>query len=162
MRRIPRHLARAPIWLYRAGLGGLLGRRMVMLDHRGRRSGQVRHVVLETVAERGDGVVVVSGYGWDSQWLRNVQADPRVRLWRGWQRPRPATAHILDPAQTVDVLEDYRRRHPAAACLLVATLGLPALADDAPVPPDVADSLPAVLVRARRLQGSSPKSHQCP
>ena len=149
MRTIPRSLARAPIWLFRAGLGGLLGRRFVMLDHRGRRSGQERHVVLETVAERPDGVVVVSGYGWTSQWLRNIRADPRVRLWHGWQRPVSARAEVLDPAATVALLEDYRRRRPRSARLLVAAIGLPALADDAPIPADISTSLPAVRVRAR-------------
>lgn len=150
MRRIPRTLARAPIWLYRLGLGGLLGRRFVMVDHRGRRSGAVRHVVLETIAESGDGVIVVSGYGWSSQWLQNVQADPRVRLWHGWQRPRSARAEVLDPARTAAVLEDYRRRHPLAARALGQGLGLADLAAEGPVPTSVADRLPAVLIRRSR------------
>ncbi|HTM84573.1 MAG TPA: nitroreductase family deazaflavin-dependent oxidoreductase, partial [Mycobacterium sp.] len=38
---------RAPIWLYRARLGALLGSRLLMLEHRGRTSGARRYVVLE-------------------------------------------------------------------------------------------------------------------
>ncbi len=49
----PRGLARlgwrAPIWFYRLGLGGLLGRRFVLLNHIGRKSGQPRQAVLEVV-----------------------------------------------------------------------------------------------------------------
>ena len=44
-----KHLLRAPIWLYRAGLGPLLGHRFVYIAHRGRRTGARREVVLEVV-----------------------------------------------------------------------------------------------------------------
>lgn len=37
-----RRLVRAPVWLYRARLGALLGSRMLMLEHVGRSSGQSR------------------------------------------------------------------------------------------------------------------------
>jgi hypothetical protein len=45
-----RALLRAPIWLYRAGLGGLLGRRVLLLTHIGRSTGRARQVVLEVAA----------------------------------------------------------------------------------------------------------------
>lgn len=75
-RRIPRILARAPIPLYRAGFGFLLGRRLTMLEHRGRISGLPRYVVLEVLERDDDGLVVVSGYGDRAQWYRNVLAHP--------------------------------------------------------------------------------------
>src|SRR5699024_11419300 len=73
MLKIPRRIARAPIALYRLGLGGLLGRRFVLLEHRGRRSGQIRQVVLETISVDPEVIHVVSGYGEQAQWLRNVR-----------------------------------------------------------------------------------------
>lgn len=147
MLKIPRSLARAPIALYRVGLGGLLGRRFVLLEHRGRSSGLVRQVVLETLGVDADTIHVVSGYGWAAQWLRNVRADPRVRVTCGWSRPRVARAHILPAADGVAVLEDYRRRHPLAAKLLGPALGLPELAAEDVLPVELGEQLPVVRLR---------------
>lgn len=152
MLKIPRPLARAPIMLYRLGLGGLLGRRFVLLEHRGRRSGRIRQVVLETISVAPDVVHVVSGYGEESQWLRNVRADPRVRVTCGWARPRAARAHVLPAAEGVAVLEDYRRRHPLAARMLGPALDLPALAAAEPLPVTVGDRLLVVRLELRRAQ----------
>ncbi len=44
-----RWLLRAPVWLYRLRLGGLLGDRFLMLTHIGRNSGQPHQSVLEVV-----------------------------------------------------------------------------------------------------------------
>src|SRR3954462_11665890 len=83
VRRIPRWLARAPIGVFRCGLGWLFGGRLVMVEHTGRTAGRRRYVVLEVVEQEPGAVVLVSGYGRASQWLRNVVVEPRVRLWYG-------------------------------------------------------------------------------
>lgn len=150
MIRMPRPIARAPIALYRAGLGGLLGRRFVLLEHRGRRSGRIRQVVLETLSVEQDVIHVVSGYGWSAQWLRNVHADPRVRVTCGWARPRGARAQVLPSDEAVAVLEDYRRRHRLSARLLGPALGLPQLATDEPLPADLSERLPVLRLTLRR------------
>lgn len=147
--RIPRPIARAPIVLYRLGLGGLLGRRFVLLEHRGRRSGLIRQVVLETLSTEQDMIHVVSGYGWSAQWLRNVRADPRVRVTCGWARPRGARALILPPDEAVSVLDDYRQRHPLAARVLGSALELPQLSSDDPLPTELGEQLLVVRLRLR-------------
>lgn len=87
---------RAPIWLFRARLGFLMGSRLLMLEHIGRRSGQRRYVVLEVVDRPGPGrYVVASGFGERSQWFRNIQAKPSVRVFIGRHGPRAATARTL-------------------------------------------------------------------
>ena len=48
-----RRLARSPLWFYRHGLGWLLGPRLLMLEHLGRSSGQVREVCLVVVDRPG-------------------------------------------------------------------------------------------------------------
>ena len=84
-----RWLVRAPIWLYRARLGFLLGSRLLMLEHLGRKSGTRRYVVLEVVARPRPGTyVVASGFGTRAQWFRNVRANPHVRVYAGGHRPR--------------------------------------------------------------------------
>ncbi|MEV0425123.1 nitroreductase family deazaflavin-dependent oxidoreductase [Micromonospora sp. NPDC050495] len=143
-RRIPRWLARAPIPLYRHGLGRLLGRRLLMLEHRGRRTGLPRYVVLE-VADREPGCLfIASGHGQDSQWFRNLRADPRVRVWTGPHQGVPARAAVLTGEETRQRLEIYRRRHRRAAAALGRTLDIPELRDTGPLPADVATRLPLV------------------
>jgi hypothetical protein len=79
-----RWVVRVPVGLYRARLGFLLGPRLLMLEHTGRKSGARRHVVLEVVGHPQPGsYVVVSGFGDRAQWFRNVRADPRVRVFAG-------------------------------------------------------------------------------
>jgi deazaflavin-dependent oxidoreductase (nitroreductase family) len=101
--RLGRALVRAPVWLYRVGLGGLLGGRFLLLTHTGRRSGRRRRVVLEVVGrhEPSGGFLVASGYGARSQWFRNIPEDPRVRFQVGWRRfeglARPLPLVALQP-----------------------------------------------------------------
>ena len=146
-RRIPRLLARAPIPLYRCGLGWLLGPRMAMLGHRGRRSGQLRHVVLEVLERDAGTLVVVSGYGRASQWFRNIEVDPDVRIWTGRRRGVPGRAEILSAGESHDRLERYRDRHPRAAANLGRVLAMPDLTAAGPLAPDVGVRLPLVRIR---------------
>ena len=118
-----RALARAPIALYRAGLGVLLGHRMLLLEHIGRSSGERRHAVLEVTDRPAPGhYVVVSGFGERAQWFRNVVAEPRVRVSVGRRRAVPATAHRLPQERAAALLADYPRRHPRAWARLEPTI----------------------------------------
>ncbi|MFY1672720.1 nitroreductase family deazaflavin-dependent oxidoreductase [Plantactinospora sp. WMMB334] len=122
-KRLHRLLARAPIWIYRLGLGGLLGRRLVLLTHTGRSTGRERQVVLEVIGRYDDqGYLVASGYGSRAQWYRNVVAEPRVSFQVGWRR-HSGTARPLPPDESGRRLRDYARRHPRAAAWLMRTIG---------------------------------------
>ncbi|WP_211287438.1 nitroreductase family deazaflavin-dependent oxidoreductase [Isoptericola jiangsuensis] len=108
-----RWFVRAPIRFYRAGLGWLLGEDMLLLEHRGRTSGELRSAVLEVTGREGhDRYVVVSGLGPRSQWLRNVAADPRVLVSVGRRSHVPAVAVRLDPDGAAAHLERYAQEHP--------------------------------------------------
>lgn len=108
-----RALVRAPIRLYRAGLGFLFGSRMLLLEHTGRISGATRQVVLEVTDRPGpDRYVVVSGFGERAQWYRNVRATPAVRVSVGWRRSVPATAVVLPRDRAAELFAEYPRRHP--------------------------------------------------
>lgn len=108
-----RWLVRAPIGLYRAGLGFLFGSRMLLLQHTGRASGRARYVVLEVIERPAAGTyVVVSGFGAKTQWFRNVQADPRVRVSCGTRRSVPARATLLSSDESAAVLRRYADAHP--------------------------------------------------
>jgi deazaflavin-dependent oxidoreductase (nitroreductase family) len=110
-----RTLMRAPLWIYRAGLGFLFGSRMLMLEHIGRKTGLPRQVVLEVMDHpTANTYVVPSGFGDRSQWFRNVQANPRVRVHVSGRWPVPATARVLGREEADRALSAYRRRHPRA------------------------------------------------
>lgn len=146
VRHIPRALARAPIPLFRRGLGWLLGGRFAMLEHRGRVSGLPRLVVLEVLTRRPGHLTVVSGYGTGAQWYRNILADPNVRVWAGRLRAVPAVAAPMPAEQALALIDDYRRRHPYATRALGRVLGIADLAGTAPLPRDLPDRLPLVDV----------------
>jgi deazaflavin-dependent oxidoreductase (nitroreductase family) len=106
---------RAPIGLYKAGLGSLFGQRMLMLEHIGRTSGTRRYVVLEVFGHPStDSYLVVSGFGDKSQWYRNLQSNPSARIWMRGRRAVPVQAERLSDHAADVALDDYVERHPKA------------------------------------------------
>jgi deazaflavin-dependent oxidoreductase (nitroreductase family) len=119
-------LYRLPLGLYRTGLGGLLGRRFVLVHHLGRRSGQWRQVVVE-VADRDQStgaITVMSGYGKGSDWYRNLLAHPEARIQMG---THSVSVHAipLTPDESGEVVYRYGQHHPRAVRSLLHFLGLP-------------------------------------
>ena len=110
-----RALVRAPVTLYRHGLGWVLGGRVLMLEHTGRRSGRARYVCLEVVDRPGpDRMIIVSGFGERAQWYRNLRADPVCFVSAGRLRRVPAKARFMTSAEASACLGRYQRAHPAA------------------------------------------------
>lgn len=106
---------RAPIWLYRAGLGVLFGERLLLLEHTGRRTGQRRFTTLEVVGHPAPDVyIVASGFGTRAQWFRNVQADPDVRVSVGRRVSVAAHARRLADGDADAALLAYIERHQRA------------------------------------------------
>lgn len=113
---------RVPIALYRAHLGWLLGRRFVLVEHRGRVTGAVRSVVIEVVGREDDALLVASGFGTRSDWYRNLRADPRARVTTGL-RTWAVRAVPLTEDEGAATMDRYARRHPVAARGLCRYLG---------------------------------------
>lgn len=109
-----RWIVRAPILVFRAGLGWLFGGRFVMVEHIGRKSGEPRYVVLEVIERETNALRVASGHGSRAQWLKNLQANPAARLWVGRSKGVAATARILPESDAAAVLARYARVHPDA------------------------------------------------
>ena len=123
-----RAFLRAPIYLYRARLGLLLGHRFVYLAHRGRTSGLRREAVLEVMRydARSPEIVVVAAWGARSDWYRNITATPALEVRSGrdrWIEPRQRE---LGPDERAAAFGDYARRHPRAWRALAPRLGLDA------------------------------------
>jgi deazaflavin-dependent oxidoreductase (nitroreductase family) len=108
-----RWFVRTPIWLYRMRLGFLLGHRMLLLEHVGRKSGQRRYAVLEVVERPcADTYVIVSGFGERAQWYQNVKANPHVRVSVGVLRQAPAVVNQMSREAAEATLDRYAQRYP--------------------------------------------------
>lgn len=122
---ITRVLFRLPIWLYRMNLGWLLGGRFLLLNHIGRKSGQVRQAVVEVVRhdKATDSYIICSGFGEKSQWYQNLLAHPAVTIQVG---RRKLAVHVEPLSQEMGGEEfvDYARRNPTAARNLSKLMGL--------------------------------------
>lgn len=118
-----RALVRAPIALFRSGLGFLAGGRLLLLEHRGRTSGAPRYVVLEVSGRPDrDAYVVVAGLGPRSQWYRNVVADPRVLVSVGRHRRVRCLARTLPPDAGARLLRTYAGEHAGGWAVLEPVL----------------------------------------
>lgn len=73
---------------------------MVVLETRGRRTGKPHAVVLPAYLRTQEALFLVSAYGENADWVRNVLEDPRVRVrgvetWEGTAR-RVSVAALRD------------------------------------------------------------------
>jgi deazaflavin-dependent oxidoreductase (nitroreductase family) len=109
-----RRLMRTPIPLYRAGLGWMLGPRLVMIEHFGRVSHERRFVVVEVVERERNVVRVASGFGEKAQWYRNLRANGVAYLSTGGARRVRAAVRLLGREESAAVLRRYAVAHPEA------------------------------------------------
>ncbi len=152
-----RLMFRAPIYLYRAGLGWLLGDRFLLLHHVGRRSGLPRQTVLE-VADYDpatDSYYIVSGFGRGSQWFKNLQANPEVEIQVGSRR-LAVRAEVLDADASGARMAEYVRNHPLAAQALARVLGIEIDGSEADYRRIGQEQLPFVALRPLRVLRETP------
>ena len=104
---------RAPIALYRLGLGWLITSHFLMLTTTGRNSGKPRRAVIEVIChDRATNTyVIAAGWGAKSDWYRNILKTPQVCVDVGFRRFR-AIAETLPVETAVSMIADYARRFP--------------------------------------------------
>lgn len=119
-----RLLFRLPLWLYRLGLGRVLGRRFLELTHIGRKSGLPRRTVLEVVRfEPSSGTYYVAvAFGKRTDWYRNILANPAVEVSSAGDHTH-AAAVPLSPEEAGEELLSYSQRHPLAFRELMGIIG---------------------------------------
>jgi deazaflavin-dependent oxidoreductase (nitroreductase family) len=121
---LTRWLMRTPIWLYRVGLGWLLGGRFIHIVHTGRVSGQPRHTVVEVVSydRSREAYYVAAAWGERSDWYQNLMKTPACQAQVGRRRFAARARRVaVDEAEAV--LLDYATRHPAAMRALARVMG---------------------------------------
>ena len=115
---------RLPIYLYRSGLGWMLGDKFLLLSHRGRKSGKIRFAVLEIIhslAESGF-YYVVSGFGTQSNWYQNILQHSSVEIQVGRKR-LAAKAQQLSSSEGAEILIAYAQENPGNLKTLSKLLG---------------------------------------
>lgn len=117
---------RAPVMLYRVGLGGLMFGQL-LLTTVGRKSGRPRRAVVDVLGHDAatDTYYVISAYGARSDWYRNLQATPAVRVQVRW-RKFAARATTLPEKKAEEMVLDFWRRHRLYVRTMLRLIGLKA------------------------------------
>lgn len=112
-----------PRLVYALGLGRLLGRLVLLLTTRGRRTGKLRVTPLQYEAI-GDDVFVGSARGTAADWYRNLVVDPRVEVRVGGRRFAGMAETCVAPGTIADFMEFRLRRRPRTIGRILRAAGL--------------------------------------
>jgi deazaflavin-dependent oxidoreductase (nitroreductase family) len=97
--------------MYAIGLGPLIGRIILLLTTTGRKTGKRRVTPLQY--EEIDGAFYIgSARGKQSDWYRNILANPQVEVRVKNRRFRGLAEPLTDPARIADFLEFRLQHHP--------------------------------------------------
>lgn len=108
-RDLAMQLLRAPLCLYKLGWGPALDwLPLLILTTKGRKSGLARHVVVE-YRRHGSKYYIVSGWGADTDWYRNIQRDNRVTIQHGAHIADARAQQVDDPAEALRALYMFSR-----------------------------------------------------
>ena len=131
-----------PRIVYGLGLGPLIGKFVLLLTTVGRKSGRLRVTPL-VYEEREGTIIVASARGPSADWLRNILANPKVRVQVGRRQLDGIAEASTDPEEIADYLQRPLDRHPTLFGPILRAEGLspspsrPELVDFAPRRPMV-------------------------
>lgn len=112
------------IALYRSRAAPVLGRVILLLTTKGRKSGLPRITPLQY--ETVDGCFYIgSGRGNKADWYRNLAICPEVEVQVKDRRFYAFAEPVTDPVRIADFLELRLKRHPFMVRLILAREGLP-------------------------------------
>src|SRR5512142_3199248 len=135
------------IFLYRAGLGPLIGSLVLLLTTTGRRSGLPRTTPLQYEQVEG-AIYVASARGTKADWFRNILVQPCVHVRIGLREFDARAEPVTDPCRIADFLELRLRRHPRMVGAILRSEGLPASPKRQELE-DYARQLAMVIIRPR-------------
>lgn len=143
----------APRWLYRHGLGWMLGKRLLELTHVGRKTGQPRHTVLEVALydKETRESVVVSAYGTHADWYRNIEVAPAVRVKTGRLDYEPEQ-RFLTVDERKEAAQAFCRNHRLEARManrVLTAIGADVPHDPGADPAETLGTLPMVAFRPK-------------
>jgi deazaflavin-dependent oxidoreductase (nitroreductase family) len=122
---------RLPLPLYQRGWGWLLGHTFLLVTHAGRKTGKRRETVAMTLAydPQTQEAVIFSGWGPNTDWIRNIRAHPALQIQIGRESYTPQQ-RFLSEDESVAVVVEFRRQHPGRVRLAARILGWGDLSSD--------------------------------
>jgi deazaflavin-dependent oxidoreductase (nitroreductase family) len=102
-----------------------MGKRFLMIEHRGRKSGHLYRTVVEVAGHNPDRDewIVTSGWGPNADWYRNLQSGGLEAVWLGSKR-HTAALRFLDDVEAGEVMGKYEKAHPKTAQALLNAMGV--------------------------------------
>ena len=102
---------KAPLILWRMGLGPLMGHHVLVITAKGRKTGLPRHTMTEFHVMKGK-IYVPCAFAPKAQWYKNIVADPCVTV-QTWQGAEAMTAtRVTDDEELLAVVELMRKNNP--------------------------------------------------
>ena len=122
--RLLQRLYRFPVYLYTWGLGWMFGKRFVLFQHVGRKSGKHYQTVVEVVEieKNTSNVIVVAGYGFRTQWYQNLHHMQTTTIQLGKHKFQ-VRIELLSPEDGADIMARYYQRYGKVTGVLFSILG---------------------------------------
>lgn len=109
---------------YALGFGPIIGRLILLLTTRGRKTGLLRVTPLQYEQIEGK-YYVGSAFGTRTDWYKNILADPGVRIKVGRKEFDAFAETCTDPVRIAEFLEVRLARHPRMIGMMLRAEGLP-------------------------------------
>lgn len=109
-------LYNTPILLYRLGLGKLFGSYILILTTTGRKTQKTHHTPVEYFLHEGQ-YYIISGFGDQTDWYKNIMANPQVTLQNGYER-LCATARTPKTDEEWEAVYLYLNHSPVGRVLM--------------------------------------------
>lgn len=119
-----RILFRIPVYFYRVGLGWMFGKRFVLINHTGRKTGKQHQAVAEVVElekETGN-VIIVAGYGERTQWYKNLKKQLETTIQIGNQK-YIVTIELISPHDGENIIARYLDKYGKLTGQLFSMIG---------------------------------------
>lgn len=116
-------LFKAPLILWRLGLGPIMGYHVLVITTVGRKTGLPRHTMTEYHTMEGK-IYVPCAFGTQADWYKNMQANPYVTV-QTWQAPESMKAtRVTDSEELLDIIRVLRKRNGVMLDWYLDSLGL--------------------------------------
>jgi deazaflavin-dependent oxidoreductase (nitroreductase family) len=114
---------KAPVNLWRLGLGPIVGHVLMLISHTGRKSGLTRRTLVEYHVLEGKKYAPVA-FGEQAQWYQNILANPLVTIQTAGGAQGAIATRVTDDAELVIVYNLLMRRNPVMMRWYLDSLGI--------------------------------------
>lgn len=104
-------ISKVPLNLWRLGLGPLLGHNLLVLTHKGRKSGRIIHTMVEYHEHNGK-IYIAAAYGPHTDWYQNIFAHPQVTVQIASGSESRTAVRVTDDQEILDVFAYLLKRRP--------------------------------------------------